>query len=199
LKLISSSALSKIEADGAADVRIGEHAFKISRQFVEDVRGEKLAYDIGTLRKPLLIMHAPRDEIVGIENATEIFLAAKHPKSFISLDAADHLLFGPADAEFASRQQVPGASDASVLVRRVHVGGRVQGTDGRPKPEPCSRARWQHVRSQRLTEDGVSVDKHVDAEATVQSARVGQHSHVGVAERVRLVPPITCGSAVIAE
>jgi putative redox protein len=103
LKLISSSALSKIEADGAADVRIGEHAFKISRQFVEEVRGEKLAYDIGTLRKPLLIMHAPRDEIVGIENATEIFLAAKHPKSFISLDAADHLLSDPADAAFAGQ------------------------------------------------------------------------------------------------
>ena len=95
LKLVSSSELSKIDCDGAADVRIGEHTFKISKQFVEDVRREPLARDIASLRKPLLIMHAPRDETVGIENATEIFLAAKHPKSFISLDAADHLLSNP--------------------------------------------------------------------------------------------------------
>jgi uncharacterized OsmC-like protein/alpha/beta superfamily hydrolase len=103
LKLVSSSDLSKIEGDGDADVRIGKRTFKISRQFVEDVRREPLAHDIVSLRKPLLIMHAPRDETVGIENATEIFLAAKHPKSFISLDAADHLLSDPADAAFAGQ------------------------------------------------------------------------------------------------
>jgi uncharacterized OsmC-like protein/pimeloyl-ACP methyl ester carboxylesterase len=103
LKLVSLSDLSKIEGDGAADVHIGERSFKISRQFVEDVRREPLSHDIASLRKPLLIMHAPRDETVGIENATEIFLAAKHPKSFISLDAADHLLSDPADAGFAAQ------------------------------------------------------------------------------------------------
>jgi uncharacterized OsmC-like protein/pimeloyl-ACP methyl ester carboxylesterase len=103
LKLVSSSDLSKIEGGGAADVRIGERTFKISRQFVEDVRREPLSHDIASLRKPLLIMHAPRDETVGIENATEIFLAAKHPKSFISLDVADHLLSDRADAAFAGQ------------------------------------------------------------------------------------------------
>jgi uncharacterized OsmC-like protein/alpha-beta hydrolase superfamily lysophospholipase len=103
LKHVSSSDLSTIERDGEADVRIGEHTFKISRQFAEDVRREQLAHDIASLRKPLLIMHAPRDETVGIENATEIFLAAKHPKSFISLDAADHLLSNPEDAAFAAQ------------------------------------------------------------------------------------------------
>jgi uncharacterized OsmC-like protein/alpha-beta hydrolase superfamily lysophospholipase len=103
LKLVSSSELSRIDRDGAADVRIGERTFRISRQFVEDVRREPLVRDIASLRKPLLIMHAPRDETVGIENATEIFLAAKHPKSFISLDAADHLLSDPADAAFAGQ------------------------------------------------------------------------------------------------
>jgi putative redox protein len=103
LKHVSPADLLKIEDDGVADVRIGERTFKISRQFVEDVRREVLTHDIATLRKPLLIMHAPRDEIVGIENATEIFLAAKHPKSFISLDAADHLLSDPADAAFAGQ------------------------------------------------------------------------------------------------
>ncbi|MFC7397295.1 alpha/beta fold hydrolase [Chelatococcus sp. GCM10030263] len=103
LKHVSSSDLSRIEEDGVADVHIGERTFKISRQFVEDVRRDPLSRDIALLRKPLLIMHAPRDETVGIENATEIFLAAKHPKSFISLDAADHLLSDPADAAFAGQ------------------------------------------------------------------------------------------------
>ncbi|WP_262269485.1 bifunctional alpha/beta hydrolase/OsmC family protein [Microvirga yunnanensis] len=101
--VLSSSDLSRIQDDGAADVRIGERTFKISRQFVEDVRREPLSHDISSLRKPLLIMHAPWDETVGIENATEIFLAAKHPKSFISLDQADHLLSDPADAAFAAQ------------------------------------------------------------------------------------------------
>jgi hypothetical protein len=103
LKHISSSDLSKIEDDGVADVHIGERTFKISRQFVDDVRRKLLAHDVASLRKPLLIMHAPCDETVGIENATEIFLAGKHPKSFISLDAADHLLSDPEDAAFAGQ------------------------------------------------------------------------------------------------
>lgn len=101
--VLSPRDLSKIERDGAADVRIGERTFKISRQFVEDVRREPLSRDISSLRKPLLVMHAPQDETVGIGNATEIFLAAKHPKSFISLDEADHLLSNPSDAAFAAQ------------------------------------------------------------------------------------------------
>lgn len=103
LKLISSSDRSRIDSDGYTGVRIGERTFQISRQFVEDVCREPLAADIAALRKPLLIMHAPRDETVGIENATEIFLAAKHPKSFISLDTADHLISDPADAAFVGQ------------------------------------------------------------------------------------------------
>lgn len=103
LKLISSSDRSRIDSDGSTGVRIGERTFQISRQFVEDVCREPLAADIAALRKPLLIMHAPRDETVGIENATEIFLAAKHPKSFISLDTADHLISDPADAAFVGQ------------------------------------------------------------------------------------------------
>jgi len=103
LKLVSAPELSKIEDDGAADVVIGERTFKISKRFVEDVRRDPLVRDVASLRLPLLVMHAPRDEIVGIENATEIFLAAKHPKSFISLDTADHLLSNPADAAFAGQ------------------------------------------------------------------------------------------------
>jgi uncharacterized OsmC-like protein/alpha-beta hydrolase superfamily lysophospholipase len=103
LKLMSSVDLSKIGVDGGADVRIGERTFRISKNFVEDVRLEPLSHDIASLRRPLLIMHAPRDETFGIDNATEIFLAAKHPKSFISLDTADHFLSDPADAAFVGQ------------------------------------------------------------------------------------------------
>lgn len=138
LKLVSASDRTKINGDGAADVRIGERTFKISRQFVEDACRKPLADDISSLRKPLLIMHAPRDETVGIENATEIFLAAKHPKSFISLDAADHLLSNPADAAFAGQaiagwlsryvpEHMPAEDDVHTDVRVMETGeGRFQ-------------------------------------------------------------------------
>jgi uncharacterized OsmC-like protein/alpha-beta hydrolase superfamily lysophospholipase len=138
LKLMSPSELSKIDRDGAADVRIGERTFKISRQFVKDLRREPMARDIASLGKPLLIMHAPLDETVGIDNATEIFLAAKHPKSFVSLDAADHLLSDPADAAFVGqtivgwlsryiRADTPQADDVHGSVRVMETGeGRFQ-------------------------------------------------------------------------
>ena len=76
--------------------------FRIRREMVEDLEAHPLAQRIAALRKALLVMHAPFDATVGIENASEIFLAAKHPKSFVSLDGADHLLTHRADAEYAA-------------------------------------------------------------------------------------------------
>ena len=96
-----ADALDTILAEGAAEVDLGGRPFRIGREFVEDVAAESLAPAIGRLGKALLVMHAPRDAVVGIENATSIFLAAKHPKSFVTLDDADHLITGPADAEYA--------------------------------------------------------------------------------------------------
>lgn len=97
------SSREEILKQGSANVRIAGRQFKICKSFLEDLDGHKLRDLIAGLRKDLLIMHAPRDEIVGIDNASAIFLAAKHPKSFVSLDAADHLLSKPADAEFAAQ------------------------------------------------------------------------------------------------
>lgn len=97
------ASLEEIEKEGAAEVNLAGRAFRIGRQFVEDVRGQRIHEAVASMRKPLLILHAPLDQTVGIENATEIFLAAKHPKSFISLDTADHLLTRPEDAAFAAR------------------------------------------------------------------------------------------------
>lgn len=95
--------LDTIETEGAAEVELGGRRFRIGRQFVEDVREQAIGAAVAAMRKPLLVMHAPLDEVVGIDNATDIFLAAKHPKSFVSLDKADHLLTDPADAAFAAQ------------------------------------------------------------------------------------------------
>ncbi|RST87222.1 OsmC family protein [Aquibium carbonis] len=96
------SDLATIERDGQADVTLAGRRFRIARQFVEDVRGVRLAERIRAMRKPLLILHSPLDETVGIDNATSIFIAARHPKSFVSLDKADHLLTREDDATFAA-------------------------------------------------------------------------------------------------
>ncbi len=84
--------LDQIEAQGSATVSIGGRPFKIKQQFVEDLLQHDPYERIRNLRKPLLVMHGPFDQIVGVENARKIYNAAIHPKSFISLDDADHLL-----------------------------------------------------------------------------------------------------------
>jgi len=92
-----------IESEGEAKVDLGGRPFTIRRQFLEDLEAHDLPASIGQLRKALLVMHAPLDSTVSIENASEIFVAAKHPKSFVSLDDADHLLTRSADARYAGR------------------------------------------------------------------------------------------------
>jgi uncharacterized OsmC-like protein/pimeloyl-ACP methyl ester carboxylesterase len=91
-----------IESRGEAEVELAGRRFTIRRQFLDDIRGQELEKAIGRLHKPLLVLHAPRDEIVGIDNARRIFDAARHPKSFISLDGADHLLTRHEDAAFVA-------------------------------------------------------------------------------------------------
>jgi uncharacterized OsmC-like protein/pimeloyl-ACP methyl ester carboxylesterase len=92
----------EIEARGEAEVTIGGRTFCIRKQFLDDIEGQRLSDIVAHLRKALLIFHAPRDEVVSIDNASTIFLAAKHPKSFVSLDAADHLLSRKEDAVYAA-------------------------------------------------------------------------------------------------
>jgi putative redox protein len=83
-------------------VSIAGRQFRVAKNFFEDLAGQKAAETIAQLRKPLLVFHSPRDTIVDIENASKIFLAAKHPKSFVSLDKADHLLTQKDDAQYAA-------------------------------------------------------------------------------------------------
>jgi uncharacterized protein len=94
--------LSQIEADGEAEVVLAGRPFTIKRQFLLDAEEQNLAAKIAELRRALLVMHSPRDDTVEISNATRIFTAAKHPKSFISLDTADHLLTAREDAVYAA-------------------------------------------------------------------------------------------------
>ena len=90
----------EIEAAGRAQVNLGGRPFTLSREFLDDLRQSSVLASVKSLRKPLLILHAPADEVVGIDNATDLFMAARHPKSFVSLDRSDHLLTGKSDAGF---------------------------------------------------------------------------------------------------
>jgi putative redox protein len=88
---------------GEALVDLGGRPFLMKQQFLDDLDKQDLRSSIGSLRKALLIMHAPLDSVVEIDNASELFSAAKHPKSFVSLDSADHLLSRHADSRYAGQ------------------------------------------------------------------------------------------------
>ncbi len=94
--------LNQIEEQGEAEVSIRGRPFTIKNTFIEDVSQQAIREDLRSLRKALLVMHSPLDEIVSIDQASEIFTNAKHPKSFITLDNADHLLSNTADSHYAA-------------------------------------------------------------------------------------------------
>ncbi|WP_404420189.1 alpha/beta fold hydrolase [Thalassospira australica] len=94
--------LEDIERDGQAEVSLSGRPFVIKKHFIDDLRAHNIEKSVGRLHKALLVLHAPMDQTVGIENAARIFDAAKHPKSFVSLDSADHLLRDPDDATYAA-------------------------------------------------------------------------------------------------
>jgi len=90
----------EIERAGEAQVHIGGRPFRVRKELLDDLQAGNLQEDLRTLRRPLLVCHSPVDQVVGIENAAEIFRAAMHPKSFISLDRADHLLTEERDSSY---------------------------------------------------------------------------------------------------
>ncbi|MBR9863566.1 MAG: OsmC family protein [Rhodobacteraceae bacterium] len=96
------SSLAEIEEQGAAEVSLAGRPFTIRNSFVQDVSAANLKDSIGRLKRALLVLHAPMDQTVGIENASQIFEAARHPKSFVTLDNADHLISDGADADYAA-------------------------------------------------------------------------------------------------
>lgn len=90
-----------IKEKGEAEVQLGPSKFTVKKQFLDDLAAVRMKDTIAELRRALLIMHSPVDTTVGIENAAGIFTVAKHPKSFVSLDDADHLLMNSLDSVYA--------------------------------------------------------------------------------------------------
>ena len=98
VKHLLKSSLEEIEQEGKALVNLSGRDFTIKKQFLEDLETNSLSATVKNLNKALLIMHSPQDTTVGIKNAEDIYIAAKHPKSFVSLDGADHLLMNKEDS-----------------------------------------------------------------------------------------------------
>ena len=96
------SSLEEIAATGVAQVELAGRPFTIRQQFVDDLRSHLITDRVRTMKRALLVLHSPVDNTVSIDHAAEIFQAARHPKSFVSLDGADHLLTGRGDARFAA-------------------------------------------------------------------------------------------------
>lgn len=94
--------IEEIEKTGKATVSLAGREFTIRKDFLDDLSNTDLLPIVSKLKTALLVLHSPIDETVGIENASEIFAAARHPKSFVTLDKADHLITDPSDAEYAA-------------------------------------------------------------------------------------------------
>ena len=97
-----ADAIDTIRANGEGEVSLGGRVFRIRSDFLDDVAEHNLLEQVASLRRALLILHAPADEVVSIDNAAQIFSAARHPRSFISLNDADHMLGRRRDAQYAA-------------------------------------------------------------------------------------------------
>lgn len=141
-------ALERIASDGKAEVDLAGRKFMIGKAFVDDVAAAELSPAIGKLGSALLVLHAPLDATVGIENATRIFMAARHPKSFVTLDNADHLVSKAEDAEYAAEviaawagrylglapaAPPPGAPEGIVRVTEADPAGFLQDVNAGPE------------------------------------------------------------------
>jgi len=100
VKHIFKNDIETIKDQGAAEVNIGGRSFTIKKQFLEDLKSQSFQNTLKNNRKSILVLHSPQDNVVEIKNAEEIYVAVRHPKSFVSLDGADHLLGNPKDATY---------------------------------------------------------------------------------------------------
>jgi putative redox protein len=154
-------AREEIRKNGEASLTLAGRPFRIKRQFLEDLDRADMAEVLPKLKRALLILHSPVDEVVDIDNAAQIYKAARHPKSFISLDTADHMLGRPADAEYA------GSVIAGWAAR--YIDAREKVTDRPPAGEHRVVTRIGRTRYQtEITAGGHSLvnDEPVDAGGT---------------------------------
>lgn len=143
-------ALPGIETAGEAEVELAGRRFRIRKQFLDDIASRGNREAIASLRKALLIFHSPRDTTVDIENAAQIFLAARHPKSFVSLDDADHLVTRREDAEYI----------AAVLAAWATRYIGAPGAESRPAvPDYAGGVIVTETREGKFTQE-VAADKH---------------------------------------
>jgi len=121
----------EIKESGEAEVTIGRRSFRVQKHFLEDMEGYDQAARIAALKKPLLVFHSPIDDIVGVDNAANIFSTAKHPKSFVSLDDADHLLTDREDAAYVADVLVSWARRYVSGLARSELKSRFRTGEGR--------------------------------------------------------------------
>lgn len=133
-----SESLEEIVAKGNATVNIGGRPFKIAKQFLDDLEDHKLDEHIKNINAAVLILHSPQDRTVSIDEAAKLYTTARHPKSFISLDGADHLLTDANDAHYAgqviagwSSRYIPNAAPtAAPLKSNKEVAVRLDEAEG---------------------------------------------------------------------
>lgn len=142
--------IAAIERDGEAEVELGGRRFRIRKEFLDALRDRGLDAVVGRLRRDLLIFHAPLDQTVGIDNAGRLFAAARHPKSFVSLDKADHLLTRPEDAAYVAavlsgwaERFLPAAEPAAIATDEGEVAVVDAGEGTFPQWIAASGHRWR--------------------------------------------------------
>jgi putative redox protein len=134
--------LDEIEREGAAEVELAGRSIRVGRKLIDDLTDTSMSSSIAKLGRALLVFHSPVDEVVGIENATEIFVTARHPKSFVSLDTADHLLSERRDSSYVGsvianwarkyiglpqeERKLPAPGDNLVVARTAAAGYRTE-------------------------------------------------------------------------
>jgi len=121
VKHLFESYLDKIEGQGEARVSIGGRPFTVKKSFLEDLESKEMSHVVKHLRKPILVIHSPQDDTVGIENAKEIYQNAMHPKSFVSVDKADHLLSKSNDSLYVGKVIAGWASRYVTLTKKERV------------------------------------------------------------------------------
>ena len=132
----------RLQRQGEADVKLVGRTFTIRQQFLDDLRNHVVTDRVAKSKKANLILHSPVDDTVGIGHAADIFDAARHPKSFVSLDGADHLLTDPVDAAFAASMIASFAKryvadQSGALGAPMHRLPWCRRNGARPVPQPC--------------------------------------------------------------
>ncbi len=142
------SSRAEIEASGVAEVVLAGRPFRISNAFLTDIRRQNQQERIAGLRRALLVMHSPQDDLVDVENARLIYDAARHPKSFVSLDGANHLLTARADAAYVAEvlaawagryldaPRDAGGEPGAITVAETHMGKSQQSVAGHGGVDP---------------------------------------------------------------